>query len=164
MLEKITESIVAALGEAGLNAGRSYPRAGVPQSGVFVKAAIRSVRQSESGFARFLGLRERESDGALTEEYGMRCDLEIALDIYAAMDSENAAADCEAAVDGVLEAMAGYAGLKISSVACQQATPDRETGLFLCRCTAECGAMLTFDSDEETGEFTDFILKGELRR
>lgn len=164
MLDNITKGLIQALEQAGLEAGRAYPRSPLADGGVFVKIGLASARQSESGFARFLGLKEREEDKALIEVYGMKCELELRLDIYAGMEQDNAAARCETVLDDIMAALAQYGGLSLHAVSCGEAAPDRETGFFRCRCTAQAGAELMFESAEETGEFTDFILKGELRR
>lgn len=163
MLDNICESLVQALTQAGIQAGRAYPRESISGEGVFVKVAIHSARQSDSGFARFMGLTERASDGALTEVYGMRCEMALALDIYASMESENGAVDCEKAVDALLAALAEMKDLKISSVSASAVRPDADTGMFLCRCQAQAVALLTLERDDSAGEFTDFILKGELK-
>lgn len=164
MLAKIADSLVEALTQAGMQAGRAYPSAPAPDKGLFLRLGIAGAEQTEAGFARFLGLKEREEDKAMVEVYGMKCRLELRLDIYAGMESANAAADCESAMDDIMQALAQYGGLKIRSVKCGQAQPDRATGLFLCPCAMKAEAELMFEKGEEAGEFTDFILKGELRR
>lgn len=163
MLDKIAQSLVDTLNQAGMEAGRAWPCAPIQDSGVYVRLAIESARQSEAGFSRFLGLKSRD-DGSLLEVYGMKCHIGLRLDIYAGPEHENAAAQCERAMDGIMQALAQYGGLSISSVSCAGAAFDRDTGLFLCPCKAEATAELCFEAEEEAGQFTDFILKGELRK
>jgi len=163
MLDKITDSLVEALAQAGFDAGRAWPGQPAQDSGVYIRLAIASARQSEAGFSRFLGLKTKD-DGSLLEVYGMKCHIGLRLDIYAGPEQENAAAQCEKAMDGIMQALAQYGGLSISSVACDGAAYDRDTGLFLCPCKAEATAELCFEAEEEAGQFTDFILKGELRK
>lgn len=164
MLDRIAQSLVDELQNVGISAGRAWPREAIRRTGTYVRLSIASAQQSEAGFARFLGFRRRDGgDGA--ELYGMRCRIGLRLDIYAGADCENAAAECEKAMDGIMLALADCAGVSISSVSCGETCHDRQTGMFLCRCRAETDTELIFrKTEEESGEFTDFILKGELRK
>lgn len=164
MLDRIAQSLVDELQNAGISAGRAWPREAIRRTGTYVRLSIASAQQSEAGFARFLGFCEQES-GEMSELYGMRCRIGLRLDIYAGMECENAAAECEKAMDGIMLALADSAGLSISSVSCGETGHDRQTGMFLCRCKAETETELIFrKTEEESGEFTDFILKGELKK
>ena len=93
MLDKIAQSLVEALTQAGMDAGRAWPRAPIQDSGVYIRLAIESARQSEAGFSRFLGLKTKD-DGSLLEVYGMKCHIGLRLDIYAGTEQEDAAAQC----------------------------------------------------------------------
>lgn len=164
MLDRIAQSLVDELNDAGISAGRAWPAEDICETGTYVRLSIASAQQSEAGFARFLGLEEQEGADA-AELYGMRCRIGLRLDIYAGADNDNAAAECEKTMDGIMLALAGCAGVSISSVSCGETGHDRQTGMFLCRCRAETDTELIFrKTEEEIGEFTDFILKGELER
>ena len=164
MPAKITRELVSVLEQAGFQAGRAWPKQHAAQQGFYIRASIASAEQSEAGFARFLGLEKRPEDGAELEVYGMKCELVLQLDIYAGPEHDNGAACCEDALDEILQALALQGGLSIKSVKCSQTRFDEDLGMFICPCSLEARAELLFRSGEETGEFTDFILKGELRR
>lgn len=164
MFSNITASINELLNEAGLSAGRAYPREAIARDGgCFIRTAVESVSQSEPGFARFLGLRH-DKDGSTHEVYGMRCDISLALDIYASMASENGAEVCEGAVDEVILALSKCEGVRIGSFSCSRAKPDRDMEMFLCPCRAGMTVLLTAEDHEEAAQFSDFILKGEIKK
>lgn len=164
MFSNITASIIELLQNEGLSAGRAYPREAIARQGdCFIRAAVESVSQSEPGFARFLGLSYDDS-GAAHEVYGMRCDLGLALDIYASIESENGAEICERAVDEIISALGKCEGVRIGSFSCSRAEPDRDTEMFLCPCKAGMTVLLTAEAEEEAAQFSDFILKGEIKK
>lgn len=163
MFSNITSSIVALLEETGLNAGRNYPREAIRRGECTVRAGIEAVRQSEAGFFGFLGI-ETDGEGNEKECYGMKCEAELKLDIYAPMDLANAAEECEKTVDELIFALGKWEGLKIRAFSCSGAKPDGETGMFLCPCRAELGLLLTLEAEDEAAQFSDFILKGEIKK
>ncbi|MGN1002554.1 MAG: hypothetical protein ACI4PC_07255 [Oscillospiraceae bacterium] len=167
MLESVVNAVIAALKDRGIDACAAYPRQPLAaRSGCLVCAAVKSAAQTQGGFAGYLGVKTDEN-GNQTELYGLRCALELALDIYAPMDGENGAADCVRCFDAVTAALGGLgSGLKILELRCGEAAPDRESGMFRCRCGAKALAFLSAESagDGEAAGFSDFILKGELRK
>lgn len=166
MLESVAGEIVAALKEKGVNACHAYPRQPLRAGQSLVCVAVKSARQSDGGFAGYLGMKTDEN-GKQTELYGMRCALELALDIYAPMESENGALECLKCFDTVTAALGSLrSGLKIQALQWDEAAPDKDSGMFHCRCGAECAAFLSAAADEsgDKAEFSDFILKGELRK
>lgn len=162
MLSELTGGIAGLLQEKGIEAGRAYPRSAIPESGCYVRLAVDSVSRSEGAFARFLGF-ETGSDGISRECYGMKCAVGLAIDIFASMDCENGAEECEAAVDDVILALESMSGLRINSISCSRARPDSGTGAFLCPCRAELTLLLTAQSEAEADSFSSFILKGEIK-
>jgi len=164
MFANITSSVVEVLTGAGINAGRAYPKAAiVREDGCFVRARVESVKQGAPGFANYLGL-ETGAEGVEWEVYGRRCKMELALDIYAFSTDGKAAEAGEALVDDIIFALGGCSGLSIGSVSCGGARPDRDTGAFLCPCKAELDVLLTLRCEDENVQFSDFILKGEIKK
>lgn len=164
MFSKLSHSIVQLLQQEGIQAGTAYPRQSIDRGGeCFVRAAVESVSQSEPGFACFLGI-ERQEDGSEYELYGMKCDVSLALDIYCSLGTENGAESCESAVDDIILALGQWEGLRISGFSCKRAKPDRDTEMFLCPCRAELTVLLTAKAEEEAAQFSDFILKGEIKK
>lgn len=99
------------------------------------------------------------------EVYGLRCDVELALDIYAPMSAENGAAECGRLFDAAAAALGAAAGLSVRELRCGEAAPDARLGMFVLRGAADCAALLVDESGDGDGKtFTDFVLKGELKR
>lgn len=164
MLAKLTSSIVHLLSESGINAGRAYPKERMKQpEGCFVRVRLESAAKSEAGFAGYLGISSDEN-GNTREVWGMHCALELAMDIYASPGSDTAAEDCEALVDDIIFALEQAEGLRIGEVKCSGAQPDRDTGLFRCGCRAKTDVLLIAGSENEAAQFSDFILKGEIKK
>ena len=164
MLANITGGIVEILRGAGIQAGRAYPNSAITrEGGCFVRARIESVKQSAAGFAGYLG-QERDADGELREVYGLRCGAELALDIYASHEEDKAAEECEALIDDIIFALGGIAGVSIGGVSCDGVSVNKATGLLICPCRAALEVLLTLPSDEDNVRFSDFILKGEIKK
>lgn len=158
MFSNITRSLVDMLCESGIRAGRAYPTESIVRDGeCFVRVRIELLRQSGAGFGGFIGI-ETDENGNRRELYGMRCEMEMALDIYAG-DAEK----CEGAVDEIILALGQSNGLDIREVKCSGVGLDRDTGLLLCPCRAGGELFLTLETENEEAQFSDFILKGEIR-
>lgn len=163
MLAKITEDIINILLTAGIPAGRAYPTEEIIRKGVFVRVSAESVKRGEAGFGCYIGS-ETDDLGAAREVYGMRCSVGLSLGIYAPPGGEGAE-KCEALADDIIFALGGMSGLRIHSFSCGGAKPDSDTEMMLCQCRAEIGLFLTADAPEgEEPIFSDFILKGEIRK
>ena len=165
MLEKLAESAAELLREAGLPAYRAFPREAVERGGAFIAVGIRRASGRGAGFARYLGV-EPDAERGGREVYGLRCDVELALDIYAPMDAENGAAECGQLFDAAAAALGAAEGLSVRELRCGEAAPDARLGMFVLRGAADCAALLVDESggDGDGKTFTDFVLKGELKR
>lgn len=167
MLESVAGAVVAALQEKGINACSAYPKEPLQaHQGSLVCVAVKSAALADGGFAGYLGVRTDEN-GRQAELFGLRCALTLALDIYAPMESENGAVECVRCFDTVTAALGSLrSGLKIQELQCGEAAPDRDSGMFRCRCGVKGVAFLIAEKKEdgEETEFSDFILKGELRK
>ena len=162
MVEAITRAVCAALCEGGINAARSFPDVSIDEiSESLVCVDARSVSAAEGAFADYLGLRRRE-DGAFVEVFGQRCDFSLSVDIF--VRPERGGALCAEIFDGVVLALGNLReGMKICGVSRGKCSFDGGTGLLLCACEVSGVAFLICEGTEETGEFTDFVLKGEIR-
>ena len=162
MFANITDRLVERLEAEGIKAGRAYPTGSiVPPEGCFVRARLSSLERSDSGFAAYLGTEQDDGGG---EVYGMRCRARVELDIYASCRDPQAARSCEALVDDIILALDKGGGLSISSFSCEGLRADRDTGCLLCPCSAQMELMLITRTEENEAQFSDFILKGEIRK
>ena len=165
MLENVISTVVEALTEAGVPAGAAYPKtdAACPAGGMARVGVAKAVDRS-SGFGRYLGI-ETDPERGEREVYGLRCEIDLSLDVYAAPRETNAALCCAALFDRAAAVIDGIGGLGVREISCGAAGPDAATGLFRLGGSVKCSALLTAAADEsgETAAFTDFILRGELR-
>lgn len=163
MLESVVNAVIATLREAGLDAARSYePLPLRREGGARICVGIRELRCTEGGLGAYLGLRSRSSDGEAQESYALRCEVTLALDVYAPKGEENAAGLCAAAFDRAVLALSGAeSGLRAEEISCGEAVPDEESGMFRCRGSLRARVWLLLERDEESGSFTDFKLRGE---
>ena len=164
MLENVVTAVADALEGAGISAGPAYPKTGVERDGgCFVRVGVAKAIDTNAGFARYLGMENDPETGA-REVYGLRCALELSLDVYAPLSEENAALRCAALFDSAAAAIGAISGLQVRELSCGAPGPDRETGMFRLSGRIKCAALLTA-SGESGAEmaFTDYVLRGELR-
>ena len=165
MLESVIVSVLEALTAAEIPAGAAYPKADAAcPSGGMVRVGVAGCVDQSAGFGRYLGI-ESDPERGEREVYGLRCEIELSLDVYAAPREDNAALCCAALFDRAAAAVDGIDGLGVREITCGTAAPDASTGLFRLGGTLKCAALLVASGDdsEETAAFTDFILRGELR-
>lgn len=157
MYDAVLDALSAALAAAGLNAGRQYPD--TPAAGPYpaVRVGLKSGKLLSAGSGDYLG--ERDEGGAVRAVYGYRTEAVAALDLYAPE-----AADCLAGFNAVSAAVPAFpAGLRTRALICGETVFETETGLFHCPAELHFLAFLTRDEGGETGEFTDFVLRGVLK-
>lgn len=161
MLDAVVSAVLGALCGSGLAAERSFPAAyadGI--SDYLICVSAKSAEAMSGGFASYLGVKKR-GDGGESEVYGMRCDFDLALDIYAR--PEGGSAECTRLFDSAVSAVGGLgSGLKVKTLSCGQTSFDRDTGFLKCPCDLGGTAFLICETQGETGVFTDFVLKGEI--
>ena len=166
MLEDVIQAIIETLGAAGLGAVRAFRRDELRScEGALVCVSVRNARGLPAGFGGYLGLGTDPETGLSSELYGARCRLELGLDIYAAQGAENGPAECLRCAELIVPALKALPeGLKIASLEFGQALPDGETGRFVCHGVLEATAHFIARAGKEDGEFTDFILRGSVKR
>jgi len=162
MIDTVLQGMVSLLQAAGIDAMLQYPTAALDRKrGPVVCAAVKEGTRTGSGLGDYLGM--RETDGAELEVYGCRVELTVSLDIFVPWgeDSVSAAMQCFAAVSEAL--YAAPSGLKPQKIHCGAPKPDRETEMLKCPVEVDCTAVLICERNTESGEFTDFVLKGVLQ-
>ncbi|MGI5935762.1 MAG: hypothetical protein ACOX7I_03005 [Oscillospiraceae bacterium] len=161
MLNTVFSALVDALNRAGVEAVCQYPSAPLDsRKGPLVCVGVKSSKLLSPGAGEYLGLR-RNGDGSITEAYGFRLELVLGLDIYSPHDAEpGGCLRCFGEITMALREMPS--GLKVRKLVCGVVSPDRATEMFRCPCELHCMAYLVCSASEETGEFTDFELKGTV--
>lgn len=162
MLEGVIAAVISALNTAGIPAGPAYPKEDIS---AHVRVGVLKAADRSAGLSRYLGLRDDPERGAV-EVYGLRCELELSLDVYAPPDAdrENAALDCANTFDRAAAVISGVPGLHVRELTCGAPGPDAETGMFRLPGGVKCAGLLTV-ADDDGGDtaFTDFVLRGELQ-
>ncbi|HHU21920.1 MAG TPA: hypothetical protein GXZ52_00645 [Clostridiales bacterium] len=161
MLNTVVSALADTLRQAGIEAVCQYHPAPLDnRKGPLVCVGVKSSKLVTSGAGEYLGLR-RSEDGSFTEAYGFRLELVLGLDIYSPYDGEpGGCLGCFGEISAALGRMPS--GLKIRKLVCGVTAPDRVTEMFRCPCELHCMAYLICGAREETGEFTDFELKGTV--
>lgn len=155
MFDNVLSSVLSWLNSADINAVLKYPDTAIDRDTAVVAVSISSGVMSSSGAGNYLGIYEQ--GGTLKELYGSRAEITFALDIY------SPSGDCTELFDAVAENT--YAlpdGLKLKSIECLSPEYDAESGMFRQKCSMKCTAILVRTQSGEIGEFTDFVLRGEL--
>lgn len=165
MLECIVDTVVDALVDANIQAVESFGSSPLDRrSGPVVCVGLQETKWQDAGFAQYLGL-HRADDGSERETYAMRCDVVLSLSVYAPMNSDNAARACTVCFDSAVEVLRSLGGgLRLCRFSSSAAVPDTKTDMFHCSGTAEGSAFLTAERNDDGTEFTDFVLKGVIRR
>ena len=162
MIGTVLKSIVSLLQAAGIDAMLQYPMDVLNKKrGPVVCVAVKNGTRSGSGMGDYLGV--REENGAVLEVYGYRAELTVSLDIFVPWgeNSVSAVMQCFAAVSDAL--YAAPSGLKLQKIHCGTAKPDHDTEMLKCPVELDCIAVLVCERNTESGEFTDFVLKGVLQ-
>ena len=163
MLTNVIDAVVTALQEAELSAGSAWPKAALQRGECFVAVGVERAEDCAGGFARYLGV-ETDAETGEHEVYGLRCEIELRLDIYAPLSEDNAAETCLGLFDTAAETISALPGLQVKGLSCGSPAPDRETGMFRLRGGVNCSALLLSTEQGEDGSFTDFVLRGELQQ
>jgi len=162
MLEKVCAEIIDALRGAGIDAREKYSGGDVREVKkpcIFV--GISGMKACAAGIGHYLGIEEHD-DMTHSELYGLRCEIEIALDICAPANTGRCAGTCAGLFDEALAALSGLEGLSIQQANMSDGTAEAKSGLYKCPCMVRGSAFIVAESDEGA-EFADFVLKGVLK-
>lgn len=152
MFDEVISAIIAALREKGIPAAAQY-RDGLLSENRLVCVGIRGGKMLSSGAGEYLGLKNGR------ELFGFRAEITAATDVFA-----ESAAGCLSLLDmlgGALGRMPG--GLRGAELSCGETQPDAETGLYRLPAEIRGTAYFSAELDEDSGEFSDFTLRGVLK-
>ena len=163
MLNKVRDAAIDCLQSAGINAGAAYPHTAVPAGHSVIRVGIVKAADESAGFAGYLGT-EYDPERGTRELYGLRCSFGLSLDIYVPLSAEDAAGDCLQLFDRA----AGYigvrsSGLKIHTLRCGEPAPDKTSGMMHLRGEAEGKVLLISENADGEENFSEFVLRGELK-
>lgn len=159
MLDTVLDAITQTLSDAGIDAVREYPgiRLGRVESPVVCLGA-RSAKLSGSGMGDYMGLAGQEE----REVYALRLELCVGAEIFAPVDYRGGCIGVFEKISTLLPLLPS--GIRPTELVCGDTAPDSDTGLLKCGAELHCTAALICELGEETGQFTDFRLKGVLTK
>jgi len=159
MTDTILAAVTDCLVQAGLPALRAWPAAPLRRAEKCICVGLKSCKAAGSGMGEYLGRRAAGDGSADKEFYGLRLETEIALTVLA--PSAAACTETLDALSGALAALPG--GLRAQALVCAQPEPDKTAGMFRCETVLCAAAYLVAESDEESGSFLDFELRGVMK-
>ena len=160
MLNDILDAVISAMTNVGINAVSKYPGAALDRSETTVAVSVKHGQLSGSGCGNYLGT--RESGGEISELYGCRAELEIAMDIYTAAPPEEAEKTCLDLLDELCTCVGEIDGVRLVSLSCGDVHFDAQTEMLRCDASLSLLAFLVAEGDG-AGGFTDFVLRGVLK-
>lgn len=159
-LRQIRDAVISALREGGLAAEAAFPSKWTAErKTALATVAVGAVEGKNIGFRGYLG-EALDADGKVREVYGKRLEGSVTVTLWAerAWDCENGGETAAAVLlSGLPE------GIRPGELRWEALGWDAKMGLFFRRGTLRCEALFLAESEEETGVFLDFILKGVLR-
>lgn len=164
-LEQVKDAVAAALEKANIRTRTAYaPDWAKAYSGPVVAVGIRTGESKGGALSSYLGQRTDPETQTCQEVYGMRLDLTLSLDIYC--PPEEGAAGGERVLEALHQIMlAGLpTGLRPTELKWEEAVWDPDTAMFLRRGSLACIAYFIAAASEDGSVFSDFILKGVVRK
>lgn len=116
-----------------------------------------------AGFYSYLGTKYYKETDTYAEIYGKRLNLTISLDIRCPA-SEKGGGGCIAVFGRIASAIDDIGGIKVKEMSCGEVSYDKVNDSYFCRSKVLITAFLYTSREEDTEEFTDFTLKGEMTR
>lgn len=157
-LMQISQAVIDALSEAGVQAMAAFPPERVKQyDGAVAAVSVGTAEGKAVGFCNYLGQVWDEEAGTVEELYGKQLEAVITVEIRAARASlceEGCAAAAEVLLGGL------PVGIRAGELNWEAIYWEKATGMFLRRGGLRCQAVFTARSQEDGTAFLDFTLKG----
>lgn len=164
-LEQVKDAISAALEKAGVRAQNAYaPEWAKAYSEPVVAVGFRTGESRGGALSSYLGQRMDPRTQVCQEVYGMRLELTLSLDIYCPPEAGATGGE------GVLETLHQImleglpTGLRPTELKWEEASWDMDTAMFLRRGSLACSAYFIAAASEDGAVFSDFILKGVVKK
>ena len=160
-MEQLIDAVLQWLNGAGFRAVRRMPEGVFPElDGTVVAVGLEKAEAKNAGFYSYLG--ETETDGKTVSLYGKRLEADISMETVSP-ETAGAKACMEAASTLLTKLSGGIAGLTLTEVSAEACRYEADADCYCCKVTAKALAYVYALANEEETEFTDFILKGEVR-
>lgn len=155
-MDEIIVRVLTALEEAGIPAVRAMPDGIMPRlKGPRAAVCFERVKRSSPGLYEYLGTEETADRGEV-ERYGRR--------ISAVLLIRVCAPDGQAVSPRVCRALeGGIRGVTIGEITASAAVFDPVADVFVTEVRAELAAYLIAESTDDSVQFLDFRLEGEVK-
>ena len=155
------EAVLTWLKDAGYQAVRRMSDGNFPElSGVVVAVGLEKAEATDAGLYSYLGV--TEIDGKAVSLYGKRLETQVTMEV---VSPENLGAKACMEASGALltKLSGGIPGLAIAKTVMEGCRFEADMDCYCCKMTVTALAYVYALANEEETEFTDFMLKGEVR-
>lgn len=160
MFDSVLTAVVSALNNEGIPAVRKFPGCVLDRSSAAVAVSLKSGSVTASGCGNYLGI--CDYGGSLQELYGRRAELKIGLEIYTPAADSHAEPECTSLLGDICACVGNIEGVKLRGFENSEPRYDPETEMFCCESVLSLRVYLVKSADN-SGSFTDFVLRGELK-
>ena len=160
-MEQLIDAVLTWLKGAGFQAVRRMPEGEFPElSGAVVAVGLEKAEATDAGLYSYLGV--TEMDGKTVSIYGRRLEAQVVMEV---VSPENLGAKACMEASGALltKLSGGIPGLAIAKTVMEGCRFEADMDCYCCKMTATALAYVYALANEEETEFTDFMLKGEVR-
>ena len=155
------EAVLTWLKDAGFQAVRRMPDGNFPElSGVVVAVGLEKAEAADAGLYSYLGV--TEIDGKAVSLYGKRLETQVTMEVVSPEDL-GAKACMEASSALLTKLSGGIPGLAIAKTVMEGCRFEADMDCYCCKVTVTALAYIYALANEDETEFTDFMLKGEVR-
>ena len=155
------EAVLQWLKGAGFQAVRRMPEGNVPElSGAVVAVGLEKAEAADAGLYSYLGV--LETDGKAVSLYGKRLEAQVTMEVVSPEDL-GAKACMEASSALLTKLSGGIPGLTVTKTVMEGCRFEADMDCYCCKMTATALAYIYALANEDETEFTDFMLKGEVR-
>ena len=153
------EAVLTWLKDAGFQAVRRMPEGEFPElSGAVVAVGLEKAEATDAGLYSYLGV--TEMDGKTVSIYGRRLEAQVAMEVVSP-ENLGAKACMEASSALLTKLSGGIPGL--SKTVMEGCRFEADMDCYCCKMTVTALVYVYALANEEETEFTDFMLKGEVR-
>ena len=160
-MEQLMEAVLTWLKDAGFQAVRRMPEGEFPElSGAVVAVGLEKAEATDAGLYSYLGV--TEMDGKTVSIYGRRLEAQVAMEV---VSPENLGAKACMEASGALltKLSGGIPGLTVTKTVMEACRFEADMDCYCCKVTVAALAYIYALANEDETEFTDFMLKGEVR-
>ncbi len=160
-MEQLIDAVLTWLKGAGFQAVRRMPDGNFPElSGVVVAVGLEKAEATDAGLYSYLGV--TEIDGKAVSLYGKRLETQVTMEVVSP-ENLGAKACMEASSALLTKLSGGIPGLAIAKTVMDGCRFEADMDCYCCKMTVTALAYVYALANEEETEFTDFMLKGEVR-